>query len=90
MAERVTLARLDEKLEGFMEQVLRHMEQDAKLFEKISYALDGNGKPGLKTRQELLEKDLEELKASRGRHTKAVWSVLVVVAGAIVTKFILG
>jgi len=84
---RVTLASLDEKLDGFMQQVFKHMEQDAKLFERIAYVLDGNGKPGLKTRIELTEKDVEDLKASRGRQIKAIWSTFVVVVGAIITSF---
>ena len=90
MAERVTLARLDEKLEGFMQQVLIHMDQDAKLFEKISTALDGNGHPGLKTRIEVAEKELKAVKASKDQQTKAVWGTLVVVAGALLVKFIVG
>ena len=90
MAERVTLARLDEKLEGFMQQVLVNMDQHARMFEKISVALDGNGKPGLKTRIEVAEKELNAVKASKDQQTKAVWGTLVVVAGALLVKFIVG
>jgi len=77
---RVTLASLDQKLDSFMEVVKQHME-------RTTEAIDGNGKPGLKTRIELTEKDVEELQASRGRQIKAIWSTFVVVVGAIITSF---
>jgi len=78
-SDKPTLARLDAKLEIMIQQV-----------EKLVYSLDGNGKPGLKTRIELAENDIRDMEASKARQTKAVWSVLVFVAGAILVKFFIG
>ena len=83
MASKVTLASLDQKLESFMELVKEHMD-------RTSYVLDGNGKPGLKTRIEVNEKDIEDIKESRSMHLKAVWSTITVVAGAVLLSFIKG
>ena len=90
MANRVTLASLDQKLESFMELVKLHMEDDTKRFDRITASLEDNGKPGLRTRVALAEQELDEVKASKSRQEKAVWSTLVVVAGAILVKFIVG
>jgi hypothetical protein len=88
--DRVTLATLDQKLEMFMEQVMHHMADDARLFEKIAIALDGNGKPGLKTRIEINEKNIDDIKASRSMHIKAVWSTLTAVVAALIISFLKG
>lgn len=87
MASKVTLASLDQKLESFMAQVVQHMDQDNKMFDRIANVLDGNGKPGLKTRIEVAEGHIEEIQTSRGRQAKAVWSTLVAVVGAIIISF---
>lgn len=85
---RVTLASVDQKLESFMELVAQHIEDDTKRFDRIVEALDGNGKPGLKTRIELAEKDLEEMQASRKRSLTAIWSTFATVAAALILAFL--
>ena len=85
---RVTLASLDQKLESFMDMMKEHIESDRLMFDKLVTSLDGNGKPGLKTRIELAESKVNELEASKDRQVKALWSTFVVVAGAIIVALL--
>jgi hypothetical protein len=85
---KVTLASLDQKLESFMDMMKEHIESDRVMFDKLISALDGNGKPGIKTRIEIAEKDIESLEDSRNKQVKAIWSTLVVVVGAILISFL--
>ncbi len=89
MGSKVTLASLDQKLESFMEMVKLHIEDDTKRFDRLTAALEDNGKPGLKTRLALAEQELGEVKASKSRQEKAAWSTLVVVVGAILVNYLL-
>ena len=84
----VTLASVDQKLESFMVLVVQHMADDTKRFDRIIEALDGNGKPGLKTRVELAEKELEEVHASRKRSLTAIWTTFATVAAALILAFL--
>jgi len=90
MASRATLASIEQKLDSFVEQMQQYREDDKKTFAKLADAIYGNGKPGLTTRIELNEAAIDEIKESRNRSLKAVWSTLVVVVGALILKILKG
>lgn len=90
---RVTLSSLDQKLESFMEMVKQHIEDDREFQHSLTSSLDGNGKPGLKTRVELAELRITQqlgVEADRKKWNMALWSIAVTALVGIVAKFIAG
>jgi len=86
VSNKVTLATLDQKLENFIEFMRQHSQDDRSAFVKIFEALDGNGKPGLKTRLEVME--VKEV--TRWRVFVALWSAVSAIGVGLIIKFIGG
>jgi hypothetical protein len=90
---KVTLASLDQKLESFMEMVKQHIEDDREFQHSLTSSLDGNGKPGLKTRLELAELKISQqlgVESDRKKWNTALWGIAVTALVGIITKFIAG
>jgi len=86
VSDRVTLSSLDQKLDGFMVVVTKQLD-------RLTEAVDGNGKPGLKTRIELVEARLESHdEGEKGRKTnmRLLWGAVLTALGSIAAKAIAG
>jgi len=86
VSNKVTLASLDQKLENFIEFMRQHSADDRAAFIKISESLDGNGKPGIKTRLEVME--VKEI--TRWRVFAALWGSISTIGVGLIIKFIGG
>jgi hypothetical protein len=78
---KVTLITLDQKLDFLVNKLTEHIAQDQASFNQITYDLNGNGKPGLKTEVDRLV----QTEVSRRWHFRAIWGAVV---AAIIGWFI--
>jgi len=80
---KVTLTSLDQKLDSFMELVTKHMD-------RTSEALDGNGKPGIKTRLELVEAQLKQANEAKKVGWGTIATILATVVAGVLLKVWIG
>ena len=73
MAKIVTNQVLLTELNNLTSLIQKHMDSDEKHFDQIYSFLDGNGKPGLKTRIDRME----QLEVNRKWHLGYLWTAMV-------------
>ena len=86
MPKPITNAVLAEKIDNLIRLLTSHILADETSFHTITEFIDGNGKPGLKTRIDRVE----QLEIDRRWQWKTVWGGLIATALGLIAKVVFG